>query len=161
MRGVVKMMRMAFREKKLGFTLIELLLVVSIIGVLSGVLLTVINPTRQNQYAQDGVRRANIEKLAQAIEAYCAAEGYCPSRNDMANVSSVVRTTYIKVWPTDTTYTYLNNVAGAATTTSTAFEINAQTAINSAMYIRYNSVWGKIQECTNATVSSWASPSCL
>lgn len=142
-----------------GFTLIELLIVVSIIGILSGVLLTVVNPTKQQQIAQDGVRRSNIEKLAQAIESYCAAEGNCPSRNDMGNAASVARTIYIKAWPNDATYTYLNNVANAGAV-STAFEIQVPLATNTARFLRYNSVWGQIKECANSAISAWANPSC-
>jgi prepilin-type N-terminal cleavage/methylation domain-containing protein len=156
-------MRLFFLNKRFdkSFTLVELLVVVSIIGILSGVLLTVVKPARQQQIAQDGVRRSNIEKLAQALEAYCAAEGNCPSRNDSADAASVARTVYIKVWPTDATYTYDNNGANAGATNSTAFEVWVPTATNTARYLRYNSVWAKIQECANGGgVINWTAPVC-
>lgn len=141
-----------------AFTIIELLLVVSIIGILAGVTTTVINPTVQKNKALDSVRWSNIEKLAQAIESYCAAEGHCPPKDEVTNKMGAVPT-YVKVWPTDATYTYLNNGATTAVE-STEFEFNVVMASNSSKYIRYNSVWGKIQQCANNTVSAWATPTC-
>jgi len=49
-----------------GFTLIELLIVIVIIGILSGVLLSVINPVRQQRKANQTVMRTNLEKLHMA-----------------------------------------------------------------------------------------------
>ena len=54
------------RESQNGFTLIELLLVIVIIGILSGVLLSVINPVRQQRKANQTVMRSNLEKLHMA-----------------------------------------------------------------------------------------------
>ena len=130
----------------LGFTLVELLLVVSVIGIISGVLITVVNPTKQKQIAEDGVIRSNLEKLVQSVEAHCEGEGACPLVASWTNTSSVLRTTYIKAFPTDATYTY-------AVSSPSAFEIRVPLATNSARYLRYNSVWGQIRECSNA----WAS----
>jgi len=42
-----KLIKKSFHRKEEGFTLIELLIVVVIIGILAGVLITVINPIRQ------------------------------------------------------------------------------------------------------------------
>ena len=54
---------------KNGFTLIELLIVVSIIGLLAGITITVINPNRQRNIAQESVNKQTMNKLAQGIEA--------------------------------------------------------------------------------------------
>ena len=50
-----------------GFTLIELLIVIVILGILSGVLLSVINPARQQQKANETVMRSNMDKLKMAL----------------------------------------------------------------------------------------------
>jgi prepilin-type N-terminal cleavage/methylation domain-containing protein len=52
-----------------GFTLIELLIVIVIIGILAGVLLTVIDPARQQRKAKETVLRATVEKGCLALHA--------------------------------------------------------------------------------------------
>ncbi len=94
-------------NRKYGFTLIELLIVVSVIGILSAVLLSVINPRRSQGAARDGVRMANMEKLAQALETYNAAEDKYPTPADLGgnipNTAAIaahpVLKDYIKNWP--------------------------------------------------------------
>lgn len=78
-----------------AFTLIELLLVVSIIGILSGVALMVINPRQLENQADDGVRVSHIEKVVQALEAYNAAEGSYPTSSN----NQPVAPDYITNWP--------------------------------------------------------------
>jgi prepilin-type N-terminal cleavage/methylation domain-containing protein len=65
-------------NKKSGFTLIELLIVIAIIGVLAGLVIAVINPTRQRQRAQDGVLIRTINNLAASVAAFEAAKGRVP-----------------------------------------------------------------------------------
>jgi prepilin-type N-terminal cleavage/methylation domain-containing protein len=50
-----------------GFTLIELLLVVAIIGILSGVMLTLINPLKIQQKSRDSRRLQDLESLVNAL----------------------------------------------------------------------------------------------
>ena len=50
-----------------GFTLIELLIVIVIIGILSGVLISVVNPVKQQQKANETVMRSNMDKLKMAL----------------------------------------------------------------------------------------------
>ena len=54
------------RKSQKGFTLIELLIVIVILGILSGVLISVINPVRQQRKANQTVMRSNLEKLHMA-----------------------------------------------------------------------------------------------
>jgi prepilin-type N-terminal cleavage/methylation domain-containing protein len=56
------------RSKK-GFTLIELLIVIVIIGILAGVLLTVISPAKQQRKAKEASMRSNVEKMCLALHA--------------------------------------------------------------------------------------------
>jgi len=53
-----------------GFTLIELLVVILVIGVLSGVLLSVINGSGVRAKARDSQRKADLIKMQTALELY-------------------------------------------------------------------------------------------
>jgi len=55
-------------NKKNGFTLIEILIVVMIIGVLSGVMLRVMNISDINKKARDSQRVADIRRIQTALE---------------------------------------------------------------------------------------------
>lgn len=83
---------------KRGFTLIELLLVIAVIGVLSGVVLNVIDVDKTKGKARDGVRISNMGKLVQALEAYCIAEEVCPTNAEVTAFSGKI-TNYVKEWP--------------------------------------------------------------
>ena len=72
--------------------MIELLIVISLIGVLSGILLNVIGSTKQKQRAEDAVKRTNLEKAVAGIEAFRSGEGRYP-------ISPLEVTDYIKSWP--------------------------------------------------------------
>jgi prepilin-type N-terminal cleavage/methylation domain-containing protein len=126
--------RFSLRNKK-GFTIVELLISISILAILSGVTISVINFGQKRANARDAVRRSNIEKLAQSLEAYCAAEPTCaPNLAD-----AVLTTTYVKAMPADTTYTYF--VSGAN------FTVFATKASDANSCIKYCSEWGEIREC--------------
>ena len=144
-------MALFVKNKSEAFTLIELLLVVSMIGIITGATISLINPAKQKQIAEDSVRRSNIEKLAQSVEAHCEGEGVCPASADWTNTNSILRTIYIKTFPTDATYTYVVNGA--------SFEVRVPKSTDPTKYIRYNSVWGQIKDCSNTTIT-WSNPSC-
>ncbi len=55
-----------------AFTLIELLIVVVIIGILAGIVLSVLNPAQQQRRAREGVLQASTGKLCTGLFA-CAA----------------------------------------------------------------------------------------
>lgn len=61
-----------------GFTLIELLIVIVIIGILAGVLISVIDPTSQQNRARDAGIQAAINKVVLATEGYVSAYGAAP-----------------------------------------------------------------------------------
>lgn len=68
-----------YSNKKSGFTLIELLIVVALLGILSTVILVILNPAKQRQRAQDGALLSSMGKAAAALEAYYNAKGkYLP-----------------------------------------------------------------------------------
>lgn len=99
--------------KQKGFTLVELLIVVSIIGILTGVTVSVVNVSRAKNVATDAVRQSSLEKLVQGLEAYNAAEGTNPLDNNSdgnalntgSGTEDVVGV-YVSAWPTDATYYY-------------------------------------------------------
>ncbi len=64
-------------KKIQGFTLIELLIVVVLIGILSGVLLSVIQPGAQRLRAEEATAGANVNKLQLAMAA-CMAKSLDP-----------------------------------------------------------------------------------
>lgn len=66
-----------------GFTLIELLLVIVILGILAGVVITVINPAAQQNRARDAVLKSSMEKIGLAINADWSAYQRYPSCADL------------------------------------------------------------------------------
>src|SRR3989344_4804781 len=65
-----------------GFTLIELLIVIVIIGILAGVLISVINPAQQTNRARDAGVQASMNKVALATEGFISAYGRAPTGAD-------------------------------------------------------------------------------
>ncbi len=80
---------------KSGFTLIELLIVIAIIGILAGVVLTVLNPAHFRAKARDSVRREDLAVIQGALERYYADTNAYPSS------TATLSPTYVKVLPTD------------------------------------------------------------
>jgi prepilin-type N-terminal cleavage/methylation domain-containing protein len=61
------------KKNNQGFTLIELLIVIVLIGILSGVLLSVIQPGAQRERANETVMKANMDKILLAVKACTSA----------------------------------------------------------------------------------------
>lgn len=66
-------------KSKKGFTLVEVLIVLVIISIMAGLLITVIDPVKQRQRAQDGTLVATANKIVAAVEAYNSAVGTYPT----------------------------------------------------------------------------------
>ena len=75
-------MKKPFTNRNLGFTLIELLVVTTIISILAGVIVSVMNPETQRRRAQDGPLLATFDKITSAVEAYFALYGVVPDTPD-------------------------------------------------------------------------------
>ena len=141
-----------FMNKKLylhcqGFTLIELMMSIAIIGILAGVTVSVINPAKQRNFAADGVRRSNMEKLVQAIESDCSAEAACPAAGDINDSSSTLRKIYLQQAP-PTTETYTYNVSG------NNYIIYVPLASDTSRYWKYDNSWGELRECGAAGIGT-------
>ena len=138
------------KEKHLsGFTLIELLLVVSIISILSGIVINVVNSDRQKKIAQDAVKKSTLDKLITGVQSYYAIEGKYPvdesvdgnPMNDGAAGDDSLVKVYIAAWPNNATDTYKYSAATGA------FQIYIVQSVNSGNYFKYSSDWDIIKEC--------------
>jgi prepilin-type N-terminal cleavage/methylation domain-containing protein len=79
---------MIYMMNKKGFTLIELLITIIIIGTLSGVILTVINPSGIRARSRDAQRVGDLKKIQTALELY-----FADNRGYPANAASWLRIT--------------------------------------------------------------------
>lgn len=68
-----------FKKNEEGFTLIELLIVIVIIGILAGVMVSVIDPATQQNRAKDANVKSTLNKVALATQAYVSAYGSDPT----------------------------------------------------------------------------------
>ncbi|MFA6981674.1 MAG: prepilin-type N-terminal cleavage/methylation domain-containing protein [Patescibacteria group bacterium] len=96
------------KEQK-GFTLIELLLVVGIIGILSGILVSVINPSVMRQKARDTQRISDLKKIQTSLELFFSDNISYPLT---ANLQTALEAGYIDdlpVAPSPGTYFYASN----------------------------------------------------
>lgn len=65
-------------NKKQGFTLVELLVAISIVVILSGIVLSVINVPRWQARSRDVVRKEELSVLSGALERYYADNSLYP-----------------------------------------------------------------------------------
>ena len=98
-----------------GFTLIELLIVIVIIGILSGVLISVVNPVKQQQKANETVMRSNLDKIRMAflscVNSRADPYNYCNSFAEIGvndPVGKPKSTTRYYIWSYSGVYVYLD-----------------------------------------------------
>lgn len=86
------------RRSGAGFTLVELLVVVGLIGIITGVVLLVLNPTGLRNKSQDGRRKSDLGLIQTAIELY-----YSDNRNfpPTAAWKTNLQPDFIQVVPSD------------------------------------------------------------
>jgi prepilin-type N-terminal cleavage/methylation domain-containing protein len=144
-------MKKLFINNREGFTLVELLIVISLIGILASVSLSILNPKKQRNVAEDGVRQSNLEKYALGIEAYANANGKYPDATAMtADASGIPNDAevhiFIQKFPTNEPtsplaypYAVLND--------GSSFSLYVMKASDANSCFRYLSIWGKIKVC--------------
>ena len=71
-------MRLAVKRLK-GFTLVEVLIVLTLVVVLAGLVIAVINPSKQRNRAKDGALQNAISSIGQAFETFYGLKGYYPT----------------------------------------------------------------------------------
>jgi len=121
-----------------GFTLIELLIVIVIIGILAGVVISVMNPAEQQRKAKESVLRANTDKLCLAMHA-CAATTTTPLSRCVAfgTGANTVGATQPTDVPVGSTYAITNTnpitVTGTLGTCSFSCNYNTPTGVATAV----------------------------
>ena len=145
-------MNKAISKSHRGFTLVELLIAISLIGILTGVTLSIINPKKQRNVAEDAVRQSNLEKYALGIESYANANGSYPA--------DIVDTTPVDNKPDDAEVaTFISKIPKDEPTTGViypyavaadkaSFGVYVVKASDATQCYKYLSIWGKIKECT-------------
>lgn len=94
-------MQVSFHKKdvKFAFTLIEIMIVIVIIGIMAGVVISVINPQRQIMRSNEGIFKSNMTKLCGGLVA-CMGSGkkYDTGRCDVGTeINSFGSTSVIQV----------------------------------------------------------------
>lgn len=93
-----------------GFTLLELLLVVTILGMLMGILLTALRPAFLFGQSRDARRKSDLKQIQNALQLYKNANGTFPNpgggwnwvnSNYASPWISGLTATYVKALPTD------------------------------------------------------------
>lgn len=125
-----------------GFTLIELLIVVSIISILAGAVISVLNIGYQRRRAGDSVDLTKLGQLSQAIEAFNASEGYYPPAVSGVPVDPDLDK-YLNRWPDN--FVYVLN--GDAT------DFDVYFPAQDAVYYKYSSSWAKISPCGEVDIN--------
>lgn len=139
-------------KRSLGFTIVELLIVISVIGVLSAVLIAVINPRQKENEAKDVAVRARIFDLVKILETIKIAEGYYPDNAGVKKDGPLkgddedMVANYFEDWPKkkdyfdDFWYTDLDS--------GTNFVLYS--AISNGNILKYSTAWKEIKECESA-----------
>lgn len=149
-------------KKSKAFTLIELLVSMSILIILVGTVIGVINPVAQRRKTRDAIRFSNLEKVITGIEAYGSIVGKYPDSSGSDTTTPLSSdpslASYIKIWPNDepssgTVYYYYSTV------NRQAFGVSVVREFDTGACYKYRSDWTnpKIKMCKNS--GSYCMPS--
>ncbi len=145
-------------KKDKGFTLIELLIVVLVIGILSGITLSVLNSGGIRQKAKDSQRVADIKRIQTALELYFSDHRGYPKSATWASANSALSSLvgpYIDKIPTDPGGSTGSNPCAASgtyyysyITESSAYTYASQYVLTSRMEVSSSD---DISTCTSLT----------
>ena len=148
------------RTSASGFTLIELLIVIVIIGILAGVLISVINPKAQQDKARDATVKSILNKFALSTGGFIGAVGVIPNEvNFLSALDPTTTTSPAGTCGTATAADCTVAVAGwplASTCDATGWSGNAA----AQCYFRYcggddtTPTDGSVAACTASTAGS-------
>jgi len=133
-------------KNKNGFTLIELLIVISVIAVLSGLMLRVINVTELNKKSRDSQRIADVRKIQTALELYFVDKrvypnfgtyGYPNAITGVDQLTGVLKPNYINNMPVDPSnlnFQYFTSDAGKSYVIRIPLEFTLTNTCGAAFY---------------------------
>lgn len=127
-----------------GFTLVEMLLVVSLLGIITVLTLTVINAEAQKKRAKDAVLRSRLEQYIQSIESYGADGGFFPISSNGAPSGSSLDELLVS-WDSAAGFKYVVNGA------KTNFAVYVP--VSNGSYYKYAYSWDKIKNCKPESIS--------
>ena len=138
-----------------GFTLIELLIVVSVIGVLSAVLIGVLNPARQRNRAAEVVNGESIRKVATAVEAYTSINGSYPADAACKSGTPPVCGGYLTEWPLSS-QSNTNEITYATNGTyGYLVKVPSKLSTSPQKYLCYRGTDGKVfKDCNSSCVTA-------
>jgi len=146
-----------FIESPAGFTLVELLVVISVVLILSGVLIAIINPKVQRDKAEDTIQQSNLEKLATGVESYASVYGKYPLAAEMGDLNNDGKPDSADVQVFIAKHPNNEPKAGvfyyyAVSSDQSAFGtyVPKASSSSSSQCFKYRSTWGKIRECSGA-----------
>jgi prepilin-type N-terminal cleavage/methylation domain-containing protein len=110
-------------KQQKGFTLIELLIVIVIIGILAGVLIAIIDPTKQQNRARDANVQATMNKAVLATASFNSAYGRYPDGIELIDSLNNACPAGLAL-PTCTTGTISAGAGCAASNNNCAFHVS-------------------------------------
>lgn len=158
-----------------GYTLIELLVVIAIVGVLAGILVTLIKPATQLKKARDTQRKSDLSRIQSAIEIYRAdlseypctppGVGCMPSACNLSLIGGTPPSTYMNQVPCDplsplsTVYLYSANAPTLSTYCLRACLENIDDIERDEIKYGFNNPSNGITGC-NFSPAQMADPNC-
>ncbi|HSX39431.1 MAG TPA: type II secretion system protein [Candidatus Saccharimonadales bacterium] len=150
-------------SKNKGFTIIELLLVVSLIAILSGVTLTVLNVSQLQKRPRDAQRVSDLGRMQTALELFFADNRVYPTAASWATASgalAALKPSYISDIPAPPTtpaatgsdpctagnsgYFYISDATGNKYVLATIMELSASATSSTCTGL---SNWGGLSLC--------------
>lgn len=143
-----------------GFTIMELMISVAIIGILSGLLLNVINPRAFQGRGRDAQRVSDLKSIQAALELYFVDNRVYPAAGNWLAItgsdalSTALRTRYMSSVPTDPLGTPVGtSPCGAGTPKQYYYKSNGGAYLLTAYLESANANTG--HRCSGTDLSMW------